>query len=174
MEQTHNEDSIPALMFLNGGLPSKEKQLDAQSDSVEIADEKVDIHTFDKDEDTEYRNGEQVIVTGRDVSRFVVDTRDDGDEALTFRSIVLGTLFAGMGAALCQVSIDAQSYPRSNNSRYFCPRLLALRKADCFRPDLPFQACPNDGVHSILAPDYLYCGKWLGKVLPSTQLGRWH
>ena len=49
-------------------------------------------------------NGEPIITTGHDVSRFVVDNRDDGDTALTFRSIFLGTIFAGMSAALSQVS----------------------------------------------------------------------
>ena len=48
-------------------------------------------------------NAEPVITTGHDVSRFVVDIRDDEDSALTFRSIFLGTIFAGMGAALSQV-----------------------------------------------------------------------
>ncbi|PFH49334.1 hypothetical protein AMATHDRAFT_76236 [Amanita thiersii Skay4041] len=48
-------------------------------------------------------NGEPVIRDGKDVSRFVVDIRDDGGNALTFRSFVLGTLFAGLGAALCQI-----------------------------------------------------------------------
>ena len=48
-------------------------------------------------------NEEAIISTGEDVSRFVVDLRDDGDDALTFRSMVLGTVFAGLGAALCQV-----------------------------------------------------------------------
>ncbi|KAF8348553.1 OPT oligopeptide transporter protein-domain-containing protein [Amanita rubescens] len=44
-----------------------------------------------------------IISTGEDVSRFVVDLRDDEDDALTFRSMVLGTVFAGLGAALCQI-----------------------------------------------------------------------
>lgn len=85
---------------------SAEKQNDSGSDSVEIADEKIDayIQPLDENEKLEYHNGEPVITTGRDVSRFAVDIRDDGDESLTFRSIFLGTLFAGMGAALCQVS----------------------------------------------------------------------
>jgi hypothetical protein len=48
--------------------------------------------------------GEPVITTGRDVSRFVVDIRDDEDPALTFRSMFLGTMFAGLGATLSQVS----------------------------------------------------------------------
>ncbi|PPR06785.1 hypothetical protein CVT24_011285 [Panaeolus cyanescens] len=79
---------------------------DSKSSSVEIVDEKaIDENSFidDVDDKPEYRNGEPVITTGRDVSRFAVDLRDDGDQALTFRSMVLGTLFAGLGAALCQI-----------------------------------------------------------------------
>ncbi|KAF9242072.1 OPT oligopeptide transporter protein-domain-containing protein [Melanogaster broomeanus] len=55
------------------------------------------------DDDVVYINGEPVVTTGRDVSRFLVDLRDDGDQALTFRSLFLGTLFAGLGAALCEI-----------------------------------------------------------------------
>ena len=51
-----------------------------------------------------FHNGEPVITTGYDVSRFVVDIHDDNDSALTFRSMFLGTIFAGMSAALSQVS----------------------------------------------------------------------
>ncbi|TFK71693.1 oligopeptide transporter [Pluteus cervinus] len=59
----------------------------------------------DDDSEVEMKDGEPIIRTGRDVSRFLVDIRDDGDQALTFRSMVLGTLFAGLGAALGQVYI---------------------------------------------------------------------
>jgi len=92
----------------------KKKQHDSW---VEVADdEKTEtyMHALEVAE-PEYRNGVQVIQTGLDVSRFVVDVRDDGDEALTFRSIFLGTVFAGMGAALCQASTPiTYYYPRSN------------------------------------------------------------
>ncbi|KAI6006134.1 OPT oligopeptide transporter protein-domain-containing protein [Pisolithus albus] len=47
--------------------------------------------------------GEPVITTGRDVSLYLVDVRDDGDPALTFRSLFIGTIFACLGAALCQI-----------------------------------------------------------------------
>lgn len=60
------------------------------------------VKTVD-DEEVQRFNGEPVITNGRDVSRYVVDLRDDGDPALTLRSLTLGTVFAGLGAALCQV-----------------------------------------------------------------------
>ncbi|TFK71695.1 oligopeptide transporter [Pluteus cervinus] len=71
---------------------TKEKALD--SVSVDVDDEEV-----------EYVNGEPVVTTGKDVSRFLIDVRDDGDQALTFRSMVLGTVFAGLGAALSQLYV---------------------------------------------------------------------
>jgi hypothetical protein len=56
------------------------------------------------DEKPQYVNGEPVITNGRDVSRYLVDLRDDEDPPFTFRSIVLGTAIGGFGAALYQVS----------------------------------------------------------------------
>ncbi|KAI9447705.1 oligopeptide transporter [Lactarius indigo] len=47
-------------------------------------------------------DGEPVITSGRDVSQYLVDLRDDEDPPFTFRSIVLGTMIGGLGAALYQ------------------------------------------------------------------------
>jgi hypothetical protein len=78
-----------------------------------VADEKPQVEELQRnieDSSSEYdskpilHNGEPIISTGHDVSRFVVDIRDDEDTALTFRSMFLGTIFAGMSAALSQVS----------------------------------------------------------------------
>lgn len=55
------------------------------------------------DEELQYANGEPVINCGRDVSRYLVDLRDDEDPPFTFRSVVLGTVIGGLGAALYQV-----------------------------------------------------------------------
>ena len=57
----------------------------------------------DADEKPQYVKGEPVINSGRDVSRYLVDLRDDQDPPITFRSIVLGTVIGGLGAALYQV-----------------------------------------------------------------------
>ncbi|KJA25433.1 hypothetical protein HYPSUDRAFT_64638 [Hypholoma sublateritium FD-334 SS-4] len=112
MEKSSYDDNIEALPTLAGlpslDTPTKEKDdADANSDSIEIADEKLvrsDSSYFDPDDEPPvYHNGEPVITTGKDVSRFAVDVRDDGDAALTLRSLVLGTMFAGMGAALSQI-----------------------------------------------------------------------
>jgi len=54
---------------------------------------------------TRFVNGEPVITTGADVSNYAVEDRDDGDAALTFRSICIGTVVAGLGAALSQIYI---------------------------------------------------------------------
>jgi hypothetical protein len=70
-----------------------EKELQYNTDNSMEDDYKPILH-----------NGEPVITAGRDVSRFVVDIRDDENPALTFRSMFLGTIFSGMGAALSEVS----------------------------------------------------------------------
>ncbi|CAA7257463.1 unnamed protein product [Cyclocybe aegerita] len=101
MERSSKAAAIDELPTLK-----EEKAIDSTSDSIDVADEKqlADYaDAYDGDDKPELRNGEPVITSGKDVSYFAVDLRDDGDEALTFRSIVLGTVFAGLGAALCQI-----------------------------------------------------------------------
>lgn len=115
-ELNHPEGGREADTNFDKLLGSLSDQKDANSQklsrsTLEIVEDKLgylDAETTPRDSDSEYSdtifvNGEPVITTGRDVSRFVVDVRDDGDPSLTFRSIVLGTVFAGLGAALCQV-----------------------------------------------------------------------
>jgi hypothetical protein len=58
-----------------------------------------------EDEKPQYVNGEPVIRTGRDVSRYLVNLRDDQDPPFTFRSILLGTMVGGLGAALFEVCL---------------------------------------------------------------------
>lgn len=73
-------------------------------------------NSLEDDSQPIFRNGEPIITVGRDVSRFVVDIRDDEDPALTFRSMFLGTIFAGMAAALSQVSYYKFLDDDSNNA----------------------------------------------------------
>lgn len=81
-----------------------------QADSIDVVNEKASygsqssLEHGQDGEDGKIVNGERVIVDGNDVSRYLLTTRDDGDPAITFRSVVLGTVFAGLGAAMCQVS----------------------------------------------------------------------
>ncbi|KAH9042868.1 oligopeptide transporter [Lactarius hengduanensis] len=71
--------------------------------------EKVDSDkspdSYDDEDEKSLVNGEPVITSGRDVSRYLVDLRDDEDPPFTFRSIVLGTMIGGLGAALYQIYI---------------------------------------------------------------------
>jgi hypothetical protein len=55
------------------------------------------------------RNGNQRAVptynypltrSGLDVSKFLISTRDDGDPSLTFRSIILGTIFTALSSVI--------------------------------------------------------------------------
>ncbi|KAF9873385.1 peptide transporter mtd1 [Colletotrichum karsti] len=65
----------------------------SKADGVESGDELLA-------DDVEYVNGHPVIRNGVDVSKFVVSDRDDGDPALTFRSIVLGTVFTALSSVI--------------------------------------------------------------------------
>ncbi|KIP08832.1 hypothetical protein PHLGIDRAFT_23337 [Phlebiopsis gigantea 11061_1 CR5-6] len=72
----------------------KQSHLDSADDVVGKADDHDSVLLV---------NGEPVIRSGEDVSNYLFDVRDDGDPALTFRSIVLGTVFAALGAAMSQI-----------------------------------------------------------------------
>ncbi|KAF8230326.1 oligopeptide transporter [Tricholoma matsutake] len=88
---------------LSGKISSTPSSTDSLSSSSPEGKAFLRASDGESDGDLVFLNGEPVVVTGRDVSRFVVDIRDDGDDALTFRSFVLGTVLAGLGATLCQI-----------------------------------------------------------------------
>lgn len=46
---------------------------------------------------------EAIIVTGEDAANFLLSVRDDGDPALTFRSLFLGTGVAAFQATMNQI-----------------------------------------------------------------------
>ncbi|KAE8386389.1 OPT oligopeptide transporter protein-domain-containing protein [Aspergillus alliaceus] len=57
------------------------------------------------DEDVQYVKGHPVIRNGADVSKFIVSDRDDGDPSLTFRSIVLGTIFTALSSVITMLYV---------------------------------------------------------------------
>lgn len=82
-----------------------------------------------------YVNGEPVVENGEDVSNYVVDERDDGDAALTFRSWVIGTIIAGLGAALAQVRVyfRPRCFPFAPNTNFLVIDLhLQAYRRRCF------------------------------------------
>jgi hypothetical protein len=97
--------------------------------------------------------GEPVVVDGKDVSRYMVDLRDDGDSPLTFRSVFLGTIFAGLGAALSQVYFYL--YGRI---KHITSPLLA---------DLRLQASSNADFDCIYVASYLQFWHYLGYFFSS-------
>jgi len=93
-------EKVPEKLGANEAI-----ELSSPANSVDADEKGCEVPDFggEGEEKHLYHDGEPVITTGKDVSYFAVDLRDDGDQALTFRSIFLGTMFAGMGAALVQV-----------------------------------------------------------------------
>ena len=67
-------------------------------------------------------NGEPIITTGEDVSNFLVDVHDIGGNALTLRSLVLGSLLSAFGAAVTQVGAPRRQSPA--HSLNLCSDLL--------------------------------------------------
>lgn len=111
-----------------------------------------------KQDGVTYVNGEPVISSGADVSNFLLDIRDDGDSAITFRSLFLGTVFAGLGAALSQV-------------RLLCSTRCSEINLNLL-PDLYFQAGPSQRLDCFLAAAYLYDRQRLGIGPPPCIVGR--
>lgn len=105
-------DELPALSGPISTVYVDEKKHD--DGSVENVDKKVESSSSVEDlsdrDSVLLVNGEPVIRNGEDVSNFLFDVRDDGDPALTFRSLVLGTVFAALGAAMCQVCLASWSW----------------------------------------------------------------
>ncbi|KAI0306870.1 OPT oligopeptide transporter protein-domain-containing protein [Multifurca ochricompacta] len=106
---TELEETLPTLLSLSGdpafdekaaytGTRTNEKEAALESD-------KSSDGFDDEDEKPLYVNGEPVITSGRDVSKYLVDLRDDGDPPFTLRSIFLGTVIGGLGAALYQIYV---------------------------------------------------------------------
>lgn len=93
-------------------MTNSEKELNrADSDSqlmhngklVGESDSESYIGRYKSGGSTSFVHDEPIIVTGEDVSNYAIDDRDDGDQSLTFRSLFIGTVVAGLGAALNEV-----------------------------------------------------------------------
>ncbi|KAH6874904.1 OPT oligopeptide transporter [Thelonectria olida] len=55
------------------------------------------------DDDSDNDSKEHIIITGADASKHLLPLRDDGDAALTFRSLVLATCLSGFQAVMTQI-----------------------------------------------------------------------
>ena len=125
MSDAKDKDLLSQLPVLDEKKTSSDSDVAIGKDSHS---ERVSFVEGDALGEALYVNGEPVVQDGRDVSRFVIDLRDDGDEALTFRGLVLGTIFGGLRAALCQVcSRDSISFTLSADvPRRYTVRILKL------------------------------------------------
>lgn len=60
-------------------------------------------HSDDSDQDSGSGAEDVIIVTGSDASKHLLSLRDDGQPALTFRSLVLATILSGFTAVMNQI-----------------------------------------------------------------------
>jgi hypothetical protein len=87
-------------------VSSDEPTSDIPGDKNEVSlDLDNDSGFVDGDERPQYVNGEPVINSGRDVSRYLVDLTDEQDPPFTFRSVILGTVVGGLAATLHRVCL---------------------------------------------------------------------
>jgi hypothetical protein len=110
--------------------PSSPAEPEIDEKAVHPTDEKespfdADDGCSDEDGRSLYVNGEPVITSGKDVSKYLVDLRDDGDPPVTFRSLVLGTVIGGLGAALYQVRTSNTEYPGNGPSNTACRSMFS-------------------------------------------------
>lgn len=140
-------DGVEQLPQLAAAPPSSANSIDEKADarpaekhtssdsSLEHSKLESAPPYYDDDDQVQYVNGEPVISSGKDVSRFLVDPRDDGDPAITFRSLFIGTIFAGLGAALCQVRRNSDPIVRTvSDLRHLDCRYTCSSPSRCLSP----------------------------------------
>ncbi|PKX90429.1 OPT family oligopeptide transporter [Aspergillus novofumigatus IBT 16806] len=91
------DKSIEAEEPFKGAFEKQAKDVTQETESAESPGSQADK--------AEYVKGHPVIRNGADVSRFIVSVRDDGDPALTVRSIVLGSAFTALSSVITMLYI---------------------------------------------------------------------
>lgn len=86
---------------------AKEKTLESEA-VVSVgppisSDAASDNSGLDALDEKNFDQHDRVIVTGSDASNHLISVRDDGDPAVTFRSMLLGTLVAAFQASMNQI-----------------------------------------------------------------------
>ncbi|KAI9508126.1 OPT oligopeptide transporter protein-domain-containing protein [Russula earlei] len=97
--------SSTSMPITEYSVPHLDTQSIEKDAVIHFRSNKISLVLEDEGEKPALFNGEPVIKTGRDVSRYLIDLRDDEDPPFTLRAIVLGTLLGGLGAALYQIYI---------------------------------------------------------------------
>lgn len=64
--------------------------------------------------DHDFDDPDKIIKSGADAAQYMLSDRDDGDPAVTFRSMVLGTAFAAFYASISQI-YKVRHHDKSNS-----------------------------------------------------------
>ncbi|OKL57459.1 hypothetical protein UA08_07227 [Talaromyces atroroseus] len=98
MAPTNNVDNRKGVEVADDSVETTSRDQKVKN----VVDEKTGEVSIEspQDDDTEYVKGHPVIRTGLDVSKYIVSLRDDGDPSLTFRSIVLGSIFTALSSVI--------------------------------------------------------------------------
>ncbi|KAL0580004.1 hypothetical protein V5O48_002007 [Marasmius crinis-equi] len=90
------QSAVPQLL-------SSKSKVEKRHTPAEDSEKKLEFDSESFLDNHDSYKGEPVVTSGADVSKYIVELRDDGDDALTYRSLFLGTVIAGLGAALDQI-----------------------------------------------------------------------
>ncbi|WRT67495.1 uncharacterized protein IL334_004467 [Kwoniella shivajii] len=88
----------PAIKEIIGSKPPILDHESNGDEKIAVGAPPVDLITPDHSSAEEH-----IIRTGLDASRYLLSIRDDGDPAITFRSLVLGTVMAAFQASMTQI-----------------------------------------------------------------------
>lgn len=93
---------VPTHEAINEKIISAE---DSKVDKAGVLDPEIKPVSpqYDSDEQNKSDDDEHIIITGIDASNHLLPLRDDGDAALTFRSIFLATILSGFQASMFQI-----------------------------------------------------------------------
>ena len=85
--------------------PEKAKSLDSVEEKVEVLpiEHNGEVIYLEPGRDAAEVSTGKIIRDGYDVSEYLLPIRDDGDPALTFRSVVLSILGGGFNATMFQI-----------------------------------------------------------------------
>jgi hypothetical protein len=95
----------PPVPILNDPKSTLDDSKDeADSNSREEKDNIPDLYNYDGDDRlSDLDDPDKIIKSGADAAQYMLSARDDGDPAITVRSMVLGTAFAAFYASISQI-----------------------------------------------------------------------
>ena len=92
--------SVPSHQDVNDKIRASANDIADSKDNV-LTTESKESHALSDSDDG--RSGDVIIITGADAAAHLLPLRDDGEPALTFRSLILATALSAFQAVMTQI-----------------------------------------------------------------------